>query len=83
MSQTDKAEYKSCTDSNKLTPDTATKVFTNFDGKFKGRLSAVIPAHITSVSENAPISARYDCRIKAEYHKDIMSLLEEGMVLEF
>ena len=72
MSQTDKA----VDESDKLELTTTKSLFTNFDGKFKGRLSAVIPAHITSVSENAPISARYDCRIKAEYHKDIMSLLE-------
>lgn len=56
-------------------------IFTDFDGKFKGRLSSVIPARITNTSENAPISAKYDCRIKVEYHKDIMSLLEEGMVI--
>lgn len=56
-------------------------VFTDFDGKFKGRLSAVIPARINNTSENAPISAKYDCRIKVEYHKEIMSLLEEGMII--
>ena len=56
-------------------------IFTDFDGKFKGRLSAVIPARIENTSENAPISAKYDCRIKVEYHRDIMSLLEEGMIL--
>jgi DNA helicase HerA-like ATPase len=66
--------------------DTFTSLFTNFDGKFKGRLSAVIPSHIgssssSSTSENAPISAKYDCRVKVEYHKDIMTLVEEGMVL--
>jgi uncharacterized protein len=56
-------------------------IFTDFDGKFKGRLSSVIPARITNTSENAPISAKYDCRVKVEYHKDIMSLLEEGMII--
>ena len=66
--------------------DTFTSLFTNFDGKFKGRLSAVIPSHIGSssssiASENAPISAKYDCRVKVEYHKDVMTLVEEGMVL--
>jgi hypothetical protein len=63
--------------------DTFTSLFTNFDGKFKGRLSTVIPSHIgsSSTSENAPISAKYDCRVKVEYHKDIMTLVEEGMVL--
>jgi hypothetical protein len=56
-------------------------IFTDFEGKFKGRLSAVIPARIENTSENAPISAKYDCRIKVEYHKEIMSLLEEGMII--
>ncbi len=56
-------------------------VFTDFDGRFKGRLSAVIPASINNTSENAPISSKYNCRIKVEYHKDIMSLLEEGMII--
>ena len=55
-------------------------LFTDFNGKFKARLSAVIPAHVSSVSENAP-SAKYDCRIKAEYQKDIMGLVEEGMIM--
>ncbi|MFB5601105.1 MAG: ATP-binding protein [Nitrososphaeraceae archaeon] len=56
-------------------------IFTDFDGRFKGRLGAVIPAKISNLSENAPISAKYDCRIKAEYQKDIMRLLEEGMIV--
>lgn len=61
--------------------NTILPIFTDFDRRFKGRLSAVIPARIDNTSENAPISAKYDCRIKVEYHKDIMSLLEEGMIL--
>src|SRR5919205_4231949 len=56
-------------------------LFTNFEGKFAARLSAVIPIHITNTTENAPISAKYDCRVKAAYHKDLMGLLEEGMIL--
>jgi hypothetical protein len=68
-------------DYNKKKNDTILPIFTDFDGRFKGRLSAVIPARIENTSENAPISAKYDCRIKVEYHKDIMSLLEEGMIL--
>lgn len=56
-------------------------LFTNFKGKFTARLSAVIPIHITNTTENAPISAKYDCRVKAAYHKDLMGLLEEGMIL--
>jgi hypothetical protein len=68
-------------DYNNKTDNTILPIFTDFDGKFKGRLSAVIPARIENTSENAPISAKYDCRIKVEYHRDIMSLLEEGMIL--
>jgi len=68
-------------DYNNKNNDTILPIFTDFDGRFKGRLSAVIPARSENTSENAPISAKYDCRIKVEYHKDIMSLLEEGMIL--
>jgi hypothetical protein len=31
--------------------------------------------------KNAPISAKYDCGIKAEYQKDLMGLVEEDMIL--
>lgn len=68
-------------DYNNKNNNTILPIFTDFDRRFKGRLSAVIPARIDNTSENAPISAKYDCRIKVEYHKDIMSLLEEGMIL--
>jgi hypothetical protein len=47
---------------------TQSTLFTNFDGKFNARLSAVIPIHVTNTTENAPISAKYDCRVKAAYH---------------
>lgn len=60
----------------------ANLLFTDFDGKFKARLFAVIPNRNYAISgnENAPISSKYDCRIKVTYHKNIMSLLEEGMI---
>jgi len=59
------------------------KYFTDFDGRFQARLSSV---HATSGATTAPsettgISARYQCRIKVEYQKDLMGLLEEGMLL--
>jgi len=59
------------------------RYFTDFDGRFKARLSSV---HATSGATMAPsettgISARYQCRIKVEYQKDLMGLLEEGMLL--
>ncbi len=58
--------------------------FTDFDGRLKARLSRVIPgkAHqLEGEGRFAGISARYDCRIKVEYQRDIMKLLEEGMLL--
>ena len=64
--------------------DTAlnTKCFTDFNGKFRARLAAVIPRLFggdeTKVSGT---SARYACRVKIEYQKDLMGLLEEGMLL--
>jgi hypothetical protein len=69
------------TEDNKNNNNNILPIFTDFDGKFKGRLSAVIPTRINNTSENAPISAKYDCRIKVQYHKEIMSLLEEGMII--
>jgi len=53
--------------------------FTDFDGKFRGRLSAVIPKMV--MGESKFVSAKYDCRVKVEYQKDLMGLLEEGMLL--
>ncbi len=57
--------------------------FTDFDGRFRGRLSAVIPRRFAAAQETklSGISARYDCRVKVEYQKDLMGLLEEGMLL--
>lgn len=58
------------------------KYFTDFNGRFHARLSAVIPQTAkTKESKFAGISARYDCRIKVEYQKDLMGLLEEGMLI--
>ncbi|MEA2090218.1 MAG: ATP-binding protein [Thermoproteota archaeon] len=58
------------------------KYFTDFDGRFHARMSAVIPKIAkTQESKFAGISARYDCRIKVEYQKDLMGLLEEGMLI--
>ena len=59
------------------------KYFTDLDGRFRGRLSAVIPSFASSSEESrfAGISARYECRVKVEYQKDLMGLLEEGMLL--
>jgi len=57
--------------------------FTDFDGRFRGRLGAVIPKRVEAVQQTklSGISARYDCRVKVEYQKDLMGLLEEGMLV--
>jgi len=57
--------------------------FTDFDGRFQARLAAVIPRFFGGAEETklSGTSARYQCRIKVEYQKDLMGLLEEGMLL--
>jgi DNA helicase HerA-like ATPase len=57
--------------------------FTNFDGKFKARLAAVVPRFFNGGDDSkvSGTSARYQCRVKIEYQKDLMGLLEEGMLL--
>ncbi|MEM3550742.1 MAG: ATP-binding protein [Candidatus Bathyarchaeia archaeon] len=57
--------------------------FTDLEGRFNARLAAVIPRFFAGGDESkvAGTSARYQCRIKVEYHRDLMGLLEEGMLL--
>jgi hypothetical protein len=57
--------------------------FTDFDGKFCARLAAVVPRFFggTDDAKVTGTSARYQCRVKIEYQKDLMGLLEEGMLL--
>lgn len=59
------------------------KCFTDFDGRFRARLAAVTPRFFASGEESKVMGtgARYNCRIKVEYQKDLMGLLEEGMLL--
>ena len=57
------------------------RFFTDFDGRFKARLSGVTPAYVPVATEVSGTSSRYDCRIKVEYHKDIMGIIEEGMLV--
>ena len=60
----------------------ASRYFTDFNGRFKARLAAVTPAFMPAgTHELTGISSRYECRIKVEYHKDIMGLIEEGMLV--
>jgi DNA helicase HerA-like ATPase len=58
--------------------------FTDFNGRFCARLAAVIPRYFAAGGEETKLSgtsARYQCRVKVEYQKDLMGLLEEGMLL--
>ncbi len=59
------------------------KCFTDFNGRFRARLAAVIPRLFGGGEETkvSGTSARYSCRVKIEYQKDLMGLLEEGMLL--
>ncbi len=61
-----------------------TECFTDFDGKFHARLAAVMPRYAGDDGGDSKVtgtSARYQCRVKIEYQKDLMGLLEEGMLL--
>jgi len=56
--------------------------FTDLEGRFDGRLAAVYGVRRTEISaETTGFSAKYECRVKAQYQKDLMGLLEEGMLL--
>ena len=55
------------------------KYFTDFDGAFDGRLARVVPIAANYTSEWAGSAARYDCRIKIRYNKELIAQLEEGM----
>ena len=59
------------------------RCFTDFNGRFRARLAAVVPRYFGG-GEGTKVtgtSARYQCRVKTEYQKDLMGLLEEGMLL--
>jgi DNA helicase HerA-like ATPase len=58
--------------------------FTDFNERFSARLAAVIPRFFAGGGEESKVTgtgARYQCRVKVEYQKDLMGLLEEGMLL--
>ena len=58
------------------------KHFTDLDDRFDARLSAVLAVRRTEVSaETTGFSAKYECRVKTQYQKDLMGLLEEGMLI--
>ncbi|MEX2751928.1 MAG: hypothetical protein Q6366_008575, partial [Candidatus Freyarchaeota archaeon] len=54
--------------------------FTDFDGKFRARLGRVIATSETS-SEEFGTSSPYTCRVLAEYDRDLMRLIDSGMLL--
>ena len=69
---------------NKQEERTVKKCFTDFEDKFHARLAAVMPRYVGSDGGDSRVtgtSARYQCRVKIEYQKDLMGLLEEGMLL--
>ena len=70
MSRTDEKEFNS-------------RCFTDFGGKFHARLAAVMPRFFVGGDDSkvTGTSARYQCRVKIEYQKDLMGLLEEGMLV--
>ncbi len=57
--------------------------FTDFSGKFHARLASVIPRFTGGGADSrvTGTTARYQCRVKIKYQKDLMGLLEEGMLL--
>ena len=56
--------------------------FTDLDSRFDARLAAVLAVRRTETSaETTGFSAKYECRVKAQYQRDLMGLLEEGMLL--
>jgi DNA helicase HerA-like ATPase len=59
------------------------RCFTDFNGKFHARLAAVVPRFFGGGDDSkvTGTSARYQCRVKIVYQKDLMGLLEEGMLL--
>ncbi len=58
------------------------KHFTDLDDRFDARLSGVLAVRRTEVSaETTGFSAKYECRVKSQYQRDLMGLLEEGMLL--
>ena len=56
------------------------KYFTDFDGRFNARLSSVLPVRRAEVpSEATGISAKYECRIKAEYCRSQTHMANSGV----
>ncbi|MEM2098873.1 MAG: ATP-binding protein [Candidatus Bathyarchaeia archaeon] len=56
------------------------RYFTDFDGKFDAQLSSVFSS-TAGVDEQFGTSSQYQCQIKARYNRDLMRLLDDGMLL--
>ncbi len=57
-----------------------TKYFTDFNGRFNAQLSRVVPSPAV-VDEKLGSSSPYLCRVKARYNRDLLRLLDDGMIL--
>jgi len=56
------------------------KFFTDFDGKFDAQLSNVSTGRI-EVDEQLGTSSPYTCVVKAQYNRELLRLLDDGMLL--
>ena len=54
--------------------------FTDFSGKFDAQLSSVIASRV-DVDEKFGTSSPYMCRVKAQYSRELLRLLDDGMLL--
>jgi len=65
-----------------LLEEQLSRYFTDLDNRFDARLAAVYAARRAEASaETTGFSSKYECRVKAQYQRDLMGLLEEGMLL--
>jgi hypothetical protein len=62
-------------------PEEDEEYFTDLNGRFSARLSQVLAARRAEApSETTGITAKYHGIVKVEYQRDLMGLLEEGML---
>lgn len=59
------------------------RFFTDLDGRFSGRLVAVIPVRYGpgEATQTTGTSAQFRCFVKVEYDPGLMGMLQEGMLL--
>jgi len=59
------------------------RFFTDFEGKFKGRLCTVYSTYRGpgEATQTTGTSAQFKCLVKVEYNPELMGLLEEGMLI--